>query len=198
MQANGVYAGLIAGPEGSQHQLTVDGIFYKTKDDYGNPITVRNGDPIYGTIHVSYSDGGSSVIMQSDGSRLANHFAFQYGVLSGGNGGVDYNGYSNSYSTSYNNYNTAYATWQQNQSGNPPIFNPPFILSYVSTSLGTPRTVTCTGKLIRSNTGNTTFAVATENYPVPAPPVPPAQYYFGYWLSGSTKIFVFVSSSNES
>ena len=40
--------------------------------------------------------------------------------------------------------------------------------------------------------------MATENYPVPAPPVPPAQYYFGYWLSGSTKIFVFVSSSNES
>jgi len=202
-QGNGVYSGLATDQNGSLHSITVDGIFYKTIDDFGNPIPVRDGDPIYGTIHVSYSDGGSSVGVQPNGSILQNHFSVQYGVLSGGNGAPDLAKYNSDYTDSLNNYNHAYSIWytayQNGITMIEPQWNSPFIIKYLTTSYGGAKSETFTGKLIRSNTGTTTFAVATENYPVPAPLAPPPQQYnVGYWLSGSTEVFVFVSSSNGS
>ena len=103
-QGNGTYAGLATDNSGGQHQVTVDGINYKTTDDYGNLLPVRDGDPIYGTLHVLYSDAGSSVVAQPDGNNLQNHFAVNYGVLGGSYGAVNIQGY-------FSSYNSAFATY---------------------------------------------------------------------------------------
>jgi hypothetical protein len=195
-QGGGVYAGLATDQHGSQHSVTVDGIFYKTLDDFGNPIPVRDGDPIYGTLHVSYSDGGSSVIIQPNGTDLQNHFAVNYGVLGSSFGTVNLYQYNSNYSTAYNNYMTAYTLWRANNflGPTPTLIQPNILDNFVPSDNGA-HIETYTGKLIRSTTASTTFALGSENYPAP---VPPAQYVVGYWLSGSTKIYVFVSTSNGS
>jgi len=159
--------------------IRVSNIWYKTTDDYGQPMPLRDGDPVYGTIEVALSGGSEFVEMQSN-EYPQNHFVIKQGVISGGNGSINYTGYSNDYNTALNSYTNAYSNWlqlyqiSQQQNTQPPVppqFNPPFFSDYI-TQVITAGWRTITGKIIRSTTGST-FALACENYPVPPPPPPP-------------------------
>lgn len=191
---NGVYSGLYKG-----FQITVNGISYKIIDDYGNSIPVRDGDKIYASsMNTPYSNSGATVSIGTDGSNLENHFSITYGVLSGGNGGPDDVGYHAAVQTAFSNYSTAYNTWSQtNKTTPPPQMNTPWVKDFLTFTGWSPSFQTTTGKLIRSNTGTSTFALATEDYPELAPPSPPAQFLIGYWLSGSTRIYVFVNNTDH-
>ncbi|WP_026767931.1 hypothetical protein [Asinibacterium sp. OR53] len=161
-------------------QIQVTNITYKTKDDYGMPLAPRNGDPFYGTI--STSNPPTEFVQLQPSNPLQNHFSIQQGYVNWSDGGPDFDKYNAAFNDAYNNFTLAYSAWQlqynSSASNNPPPpqFNPPWVIDYLKTAptSGGAGFRTITGKLIRISTGST-FAIAREDYPIPAPP-PPPQY----------------------
>lgn len=180
--------------------IRVTAIHYKSTDDWGNPLPVRTGDPVYGTVQLV--SGVAISIAQPDASPQ-NHFAIQQTTFTTGNGTVDYNMYALEYNKQLDAFNQAFQTWKEEydksiQFGG--FYTPPAPqfagVEYTNYFTGNNNIMTTTGKLIRSTTGST-FAVASEDYPLPPPAIPAGQYYVGFWMSGTTKINVFVSGYNH-
>jgi hypothetical protein len=160
--------------------IQVTDIWYKTLDDYGLPLGVTDGAPIYGTIHVI--NGGSISIAQQPNSYPQNSFDIEQGVISGGNGGPDFDAYTSAFNTAISNWSQQTQSWLNVWPTNPffpppvPTFNAPNFANYVSTGgawSASWRSVS--GKLIRSSTGSG-FALADANYPVATRPLPQIPY----------------------
>jgi hypothetical protein len=154
--------------------IKVTGIFYKTRDDEGNVIPVRDGDPVYGTIQVL---DGDIISIEQPNNVPQNHFSIVQGIVSWGNGEPDFASYFSAFNGAKSSWTSAIAGWQAGLEQawgdhvaypNPiPSVKFPLISGYLPANGGA-GTRTVTGQLIRSTTG-TGYAIAREDYPTPAP-----------------------------
>jgi hypothetical protein len=168
-QGTGVYRGYY-----QDFPLVVSGIV--------NTIPViRNGDPVYGiiTTNGNYNSNFSESV-EIIPTAPSNHFALSRTMINGGlTNYINYNGYNTANAAASTAYYNALATYNAYPPALQPYipyptWQPVYISDYLVTGGGGGQTTTqrFTGKLIRSTTGTSTYAIASERYAVPEPYMP--------------------------
>ena len=141
---------------------------------------IRDGDPVYGsitTIGAPYNNESVEIPLNAP----SNHFALSRtrnnsGFTTTSINTTGYHAANSAANQAYYNasliYNNLPPALQANQPR--PRLDPVFISNYLVTSSGSSQIIVekATGKLIRSTTGTSTYALVAETYAVPPPYVP--------------------------
>lgn len=161
---NGVYSASWNGMS-----LRISGITYEAFDNNNNPIPLQDGALAWGTISVLAPNNSS--VSEQPFNTIDGHFSIESSITAAnGNGTVNSTGFHAAVDQVWTTYQTQHTAWVANGSTGPEPQRGtlPWISSFINHGPSSAYMQTFTGRLMRSNTGNSGFALGAESYAVPS------------------------------